>query len=474
MSTHQLWHEATGPAYRAFLLERDAAVGSFLSFAAERQAESAGPLHGLPFGVKDNIAVAGLPLTCGSRFLAELHSPYSATAVERLIAAGAVVAGKTNLDEFGMGSSTEHSAVGKTVNPWDEERVAGGSSGGSAAAVAAGLVPFALGSDTGGSVRQPASFCGVYGLKPSYGSVSRHGLTAYASSLDVIGVLSVQPRLALAVFRAMSGADPFDQTSLDVPVGAAPESAKTAGRRIALLDLSGAGDSTPAEPIRDAYARVAAALRDLGHRTEAVSLDSLEYSVAAYYTIATAEAAANLARFTGIRYGRRPDYAENPEELVRKARTEGFGPEVKLRILLGTYVLRSGFQDQYYVRAQKVRTLLRRELDGLFARFDAILLPTYPTLAFRSGSRDLTPMQEKLGDRYTTTANLAGLPALAFPAGLAEGLPVGLQLMGPAFSEATLVDLAAELAVVFPPEAPPAYPPRYHLDDRFSEREARA
>ena len=369
-------------AYQRHLKALDREIGSFLSFALPplsapadtdaRSAVSAAPadadskgrsdasaapknlLADLPFAVKDNIAVKNRPLTCASKILEGFTAPYTATAVSRLEAAGARVVGKTNLDEFGMGSSNENSALGTTVNPWDTDRVPGGSSGGSAAAVAAGLVPLALGSDTGGSVRQPANFCGVYGLKPTYGAVSRHGLTAYASSLEVIGILSRDIDLLEAAFNVMAGPDEHDQSSLSPP----PESSRPprspgTPRSAAVLEV----DKAALHPaVSRACTQAAEALQQLGFTLSRVQLPSMDLVIPAYYTIAAAEASANLARYNGIRYGNAPQFAENPAELMRKARHGGFGDEVKLRILLGTYVLRSGFQDRYYLRAQKIRT----------------------------------------------------------------------------------------------------------------------
>ena len=333
------------------------------------------PLAGVPYGVKDNIAVEGMGLSCGSKILEEFTATYSATAVRRLASAGARVFGKCNLDEFGMGSSCENSSHGPSSNPWNPEYVPGGSSGGSAAAVAAGEVPFALGSDTGGSVRQPASFCGVYGLKPTYGAVSRYGLVAYASSLECIGVLARDVETTRRVFETIRGIDPLDQTSIDyLPPPA------TGRKRIAALD-----GLTGIEPgVAAVYAESLERFRSLGWEILPVDLASLEYVVPAYYTIATAEASANLARYTGIRYGRRAK-AEDHQGMVRTTRSEGFGHEVKLRILLGTYVLRSGFQDQYYGRAQRIRTLIANEFSKLFASADLILMPTFPSAAFPHG-----------------------------------------------------------------------------------------
>lgn len=434
-------------AYLAYARPREAQVGAFLSFRPETAGPgSAGPLQGLPFGVKDNIAVEGFPLTCGSRLLAEVVSPYDATVVARLKAAGAVVIGKTNLDEFGMGSSTEHSALGTTHNPWDLTRVAGGSSGGSAAAVAAGLVPFALGTDTGGSVRQPAAFCGVYGLKPTYGVLSRFGLTAYASSLETPGIFAADVGLTRQVFEAARGRDPHDLTSVDPqPAGA--------GGVTTIAFLEGLDGLDPG--VARVYDETKGHLKALGYRLVPVRLATLEHAVAAYYTIATAEASANLARFNGIRYGSRPVYAENHEHLVRQARSAGFGEEVKTRIMVGTYVLRSGFQDQYYTKAQKVRTLIRNEVTQVFGQADLLLSPTFPTVAFPHGGAAMTEFQQKLADKFTVTANLAGVPALSFPAGQAEGLPAGMQLSAPAFGEGQLFEVAEAYARRVPPAACP-------------------
>ncbi len=436
--------------------ERDAAIGAFLqldpSIGAADSAPS-GPLAGTTFGVKDNIAVRGYQLTCGSRLLEGVVSPYTATAVERLQHAGAVVAGKTNLDEFGMGSSTENSAFKRTLNPFDHGRVPGGSSGGSAAAVAAGIVDFALGSDTGGSVRQPASFCGLFGLKPTYGAVSRYGLVAYASSLEVIGVLAKSVDLVERVFSAMRGEDPRDHSSLAWKPcgpcgGEAGARGKTAALRVGLpRECTGEG---LAPEVRRTLETTKERLAGLGHPVVDVGLPTLEHVVAAYYVIATAEASANLARFDGIRYGRRAEGAVNPEELVLASRSAGFGDEVKLRILLGTYVLRSGFQDQYYLRAQKVRTAIRADFARVFEDVDLLLMPVYPVPPFAPGSAEADPFAQKLADVYTCSANLAGLPALAFPAAVESGLPIGMQLVAPPFAEDRLFEACRGLEKIFP------------------------
>jgi aspartyl-tRNA(Asn)/glutamyl-tRNA(Gln) amidotransferase subunit A len=495
---------STGPeTYRAYCTRWEAQIHAFIEMKETAQdaefplvlpGASPGGLAGLPFAVKDNIAVQGFSLSCGSKLLETLRSPYTATAVQKLEAEGAWVLGKTNLDEFGMGSSTDNSAIQRTNNPWDISRVAGGSSGGSAAAVAAGLVPFALGSDTGGSVRQPASFCGVVGLKPSYGAVSRYGLVAYASSLESIGILADTTARCRSVFAAIRGKDPRDQTSQDAPAGAAPlyGNDRSGGPKVigvlsaaaiaqALAAVAAGIEGSPGT--RETAAQAASLEREvqqgfdvaktrlaaLGHRLVEVAIPSLKYGVPAYYTIATAEASANLARFDGVRYGRRPPHAENPEDLIDKTREAGFGPEVKLRILLGTFVLRSGFQDRYYLRAQRIRMGIRRSFEELLGsaeygrseapRCDAILIPVFPTRAFGRGDagETLSPFAQKAADLYTCCANLAGLPALAFPVSLAGGLPVGVQLLGRAFSEATLLDLVEAYEQAHPFPHPAAY-----------------
>ncbi len=430
----------------------DKNLGAFLQFDPEKGthlAKEGGHLEGVPCAVKDNIAVKGFKLTCGSNMLKDFISPYTATAVEKLLEQGVLIAGKTNLDEFGMGSSTDTSSLGTTSNPWDISRVAGGSSGGSAAAVAAGLVPFALGTDTGGSIRQPASFCGIYGLKPTYGAVSRYGLVAYASSLEVIGVLSRDVETIRRIFHIIHGVDPMDHSSIEhIPSGEKRDSYR--------LGIPAPGDQLDPE-VESVYTDVIEAYRDRGFDTKIIEIPSLEYVVPAYYTIATAEASANLARFNGIRYGYRPEWAENPEELMRKARDEGFGDEVKLRILLGTYVLRSGFQDQYYIRAQKIRTAIRNDLDRVFQEVDMLLSPVFPTPPFPHGEAGLSPFQQKMADRFTATANLAGIPALTVPGKLSRGLPIGVQLMAPPFEEERLFHAAEIMAGVLPIQKPPLF-----------------
>jgi len=462
--------------YADAVRELDRGIGAFLDFAPDRLQEtdrlpetdtdgvsSAGRelLRGLPFAVKDNIAAEGFSLTCASKALEGLPAPYSATAVEKLRRAGARVVGKTNMDEFGMGSSTENSAYRRSVNPWDPERTPGGSSGGSAAAVAAGMVPFALGSDTGGSVRQPAAFCGIYGLKPSYGSVSRYGLTAYASSLEGIGILSSDLELTESVFETIRGADSKDQTTIaHEPEGQGGE-ALSQSLRIGILE----GIEGLSPEIDEGYRRTIDTLRKLGFSVRTVELPMLEYVIPAYYTIASAEASANLARYTGIRYGYRNEWAEDPRELVETSRDESLGAEVKMRILLGTYVLRSGFQEQYYIKAQKIRTALRQDFSSLFETVDLLLMPAFPTQAFAFGDEELDPFRQKLADKFTATANLAGLPALSFPTGISEGLPVGMQFLAPHFREDRLFRAAAAYGEAYVPPRSGTTLEWRHIDD---------
>jgi len=450
--------------YASRVRDIDRGIGAFLEFDPQRlfdaaeEESAAGPasernssaeegaLSGIPFAVKDNIAVKGFRLTCGSRILSDFTSPYTATAVEKMMAAGALMVGKTNLDEFGMGSSTDNSALQRTHNPWDPTRVAGGSSGGSAAAVAAGMVPCALGSDTGGSIRQPASFCGVYGLKPTYGSVSRFGLVAYASSLEGIGVLSASLPVMKTAFEVIKGADEHDQTS--GTAAGPPAGTRTIGVVKNIDGLSPGVDR--------GYKNTIEELRSLGYEVMELDLPILEYVIPAYYTIASAEASANLARYAGIRYGYQNDMAEDPRELTETSRDQGFGPEVKMRILLGTFVLRSGFQEQYYIRAQKIRTALRNEFDRLFRGTDVLMMPTFPVQAFQHDSTDMDQFQQKMADKFTATANLAGIPALAFPTGFEDGLPVGMQFMAPMYAEERLFKAAESFQKVFTPQLSPA------------------
>ena len=434
---------------------RGAELNAFVSFdeeAALAQAASAdsalsvnhpGALLGVPLAVKDNINVLGQPCGCCSRILEGYTSLYDATAIGRLRMQGAVFAGRTNMDEFAMGSSTETSCHGPARNPAAPDHVTGGSSGGSAAAVAGGAAIAALGSDTGGSIRQPSSFCGCVGLKPSYGRVSRYGLVAYASSLDQIGPIAKDVKDAAFLLGVIAGADPHDATSLgrDVPDYLAalengPRDLK--GMRLGLPKeyFVGGVDADVAARVREATEACAKA----GAEIVEVSLPHTEYAVATYYVLATAEASANLARFDGVRYGRRADDAESPIDMYKKTRARFFGEEVKRRIILGTYVLSSGYYDAYYLRAQKVRTLIRRDFEEAFKSCDAILAPASPVPAWPIGGNADDPMKAYLSDIFTVTANLAGLCGLSVPCGkTAAGLPVGLQILGPAFAEGTIL-----------------------------------
>ncbi len=400
------------------------------------------PLSGVPVAIKDVLAVAGMPCTCGSRILEGYIPPHTATAVRKLQKAGAIVIGKTNTDEFAMGSSTENSAYGVTHNPWDTSRVPGGSSGGSAAAVAAGFVPAAIGSDTGGSVRQPASFCGVTGLKPTYGRVSRYGLVAYGSSLDSVGAFGKSARDVAAIFELMAGRDPLDATSQAVPAG---KTLFETGAR-----LQGVKIGVPKEyfirgiqpEVEKAVHAAIQKMKELGAEIREVSLPHTEYALPVYYLIAPAEASANLARFDGIRYGPRVS-GETLSDVFTRTRGEKFGDEATRRVMLGTYALSAGYYDAYYGQAQKVRTLIRRDFEQVFTEVDAIACPVAPTTAFKIGSHGDDPLAMYLEDVFTLPANLAGVPGLAFPVGFdAAGLPIGMQLMGRPFEESALLRMA--------------------------------
>jgi len=404
---------------------------------------NAGALAGIPVAVKDNLCVKGFQTSCGSKILGDYHPPYNATVIERLIKAGAVVIGKTNCDEFAMGSSNENSAFGPVRNPWDTTRVSGGSSGGSATAVAAGIVPVALGSDTGGSVRQPASLCGVVGLKPTYGRNSRYGLVAFASSLDQIGVFAREVEDVARVLGVIAGRDPHDATTAEVPVPdyTASLTGDLKGARLGVSrSLFGKGLD---EEVKDSVENVIEVYRELGAEIVDVELPHAKYAIAVYYIIATAEASSNLARFDGVRYGFRAEEAPELRQMYRKTREEGFGPEVKRRIMLGTYVLSAGYYDAYYRKAQQVRTLIENDFLNAFERCDAIITPTAPTPAFALGEKVDDPLAMYLNDIYTVTANLSGNPGISVPCGLSSGrLPIGFQLLGPYWSEPVLFKLA--------------------------------
>jgi aspartyl-tRNA(Asn)/glutamyl-tRNA(Gln) amidotransferase subunit A len=403
-----------------------------------------GPLAGVPIAVKDNLCTIGVPTTCSSRILEGWIPPYDATTVRRIVDAGAVMVGKTNLDEFAMGSSTENSAFGPTKNPWDIGRVPGGSSGGSAAVVASGSVPLALGSDTGGSIRQPAAFCGVVGVKPTYGLVSRYGLIAFASSLDQVGPFAGTVADAGLLLETIAGHDPADSTSLDVPV---PELSRAIAAgvddlRIGIIEefLDGASPKT-----REAVEQAAAVLATSGAKVATVSIPELLDGLAAYYLIAPAEASSNLSRYDGVRYGLRVDGAD-VAEMNAKTRGRGFGDEVKRRIMLGTYVLSAGYYDAYYSQAQRVRTLVVRAFARAYEQFDALICPVTPSVAFEFGSKTRDPFEMYLSDLYTIPSNLAGHPAMSVPFALGEDdLPVGVQVLAPALGEETMFSVAAVL-----------------------------
>jgi aspartyl-tRNA(Asn)/glutamyl-tRNA(Gln) amidotransferase subunit A len=451
--------EAANPILNAFhTVDGERALERAAALDARRQEDSHLPLFGVPVALKDNICTRGLRTTGGSRILETWVPPYDATVVERLEAAGAVIVGKTNCDEFAMGSSTEFSAFGPTRNPWATDRTPGGSSGGSAAAVAARLVPLALGSDTGGSIRQPASLCGVIGLKPTYGRVSRYGLLAFASSLDQIGPLATSVADAAACLSVIGGHDPRDATSSTAPVEdyAASLTGDVRGLRIGVT-RSLFGDGLDAE-ILSACDRSLEMLREAGAELVDVELPHSAQAIAVYYLVAMAEASSNLSRYDGVRYGYRAAGAGTLGELYDRTRDEGFGLEVKRRIILGTYVLSSGYYDAYYLKAQQVRTLIRQDYERAFERVDVVAMPTSPTAAFKLGERTEDPLQMYLSDVFTVGVNLAGLPGVSVPCGLtAARLPIGLQFIGRAMGEATILRVADAVERVTPSarELPP-------------------
>jgi aspartyl-tRNA(Asn)/glutamyl-tRNA(Gln) amidotransferase subunit A len=413
--------------------------------ATDRKIEkgTAGPLAGMVMGIKDQICIKGRRVSCSSRILEDFTSLYNATVIERLQAADAIIVGRTNMDEFGMGSSTENSAFGVALNPVDATRVPGGSSGGSAVAVAANMCASALGEDTGGSIRQPAAFCGVVGVKPTYGRVSRYGLVAYASSFDTIGPLAHTTRDCARVLQVIAGHDERDSTSAEIPV---PDYVSSLTR-----DVKGLKIGKPREfygeglddDIREAIERKLDQFRKCGAEIVDISLPHTPYHIAAYYVLTTAEASSNLARYDGARYGYRSGNARDLWEMYTKSRSEGFGPEVKRRIMLGTYVLSAGYYEAYYRKAQKVRRLIKQDFDRAFERVDCLVTPTSPTTAFKIGEKIDDPLQMYLSDVYVTCANLAGIPGISLPCGVdRQGLPVSLQVLGKQFDEPTILRAA--------------------------------
>ena len=434
------------------------AVGAYLSIFHDRALETArdvdrriaagepvGSLAGVPIAIKDVMCTTFGTTTCGSRILQNFHSPDDGTVVRKLLDADAVIVGKTNMDEFAMGSSTENSGLQETVNPWDRSRVPGGSSGGSAAAVASGMCFAALGSDTGGSIRQPASFCGVVGLKPTYGRVSRYGLVAYGSSLDQIGPVVHTVADAALMLNAIAGHDPADSTSVDEQVAPVSDYLEkldepVEGLKIGIASAFNAGADAA---IQEAVNKAVDSYRSAGAEIVEVDMPHLDYAIAAYYVIATAEASSNLARYDGVHYGHRSEKANDYVEVYTKSREEAFGKEVKRRIMLGTYALSSGYYDAYYLKALKVRNLIRGDFVRAFERCDCIMMPVAPTTAFKIGEKVDDPLKMYLSDIYTIAVNLAGIPGISVPCGFDEaGLPIGLQILTPAFSEAKLLRIA--------------------------------
>lgn len=446
--------ELTDAAYKR-IADTDSTIKAFLTLNEEQARSDAaeldkqlaadgerGLLFGLPVGIKDNIVTENLLTTCASQFLSNYNPIYDATVSRKLKSAQAVTIGKLNMDEFAMGGSNENSSYYPTRNPWNTEYVPGGSSGGSAASVAAGQVYFALGSDTGGSIRQPASYCGVVGLKPTYGLVSRFGLVAFASSLDQIGPITKNVEDSAYVLQAIAGYDEMDSTSakVDIPDYTAALTGDVKGLRIGVpKEYLGEGIDPQ---VKEAVLSALKVYESLGAAWEEISLPHTEYAIATYYLLASSEASSNLARFDGVRYGVRADNPDNLLDLYRKSRSQGFGSEVKRRIMLGTYALSSGYYDAYYLKAQKVRTLIKQDFDEAFQTYDVIIGPTAPTPAFKLGAQVNDPLTMYLNDICTIPVSLAGVPAISVPCGLADGLPVGLQIIGKAFDEATVLRAA--------------------------------
>ncbi len=437
-------------------------LGAYLWTNDDPSGEGDGPLAGIPVAVKDLFCVEGIQATAGSRILDGYVPPYTSTAVRKLFEAGAGLLGKTNMDEFAMGSSNENSGYGPVLNPWDRTRVPGGSSGGSAAAVAGGIAPCAIGTDTGGSIRQPASLCGIVGLKPTYGSISRNGMIAFASSLDQCGPLTRTVADAALLLAAMEGRDPKDSTSIGIEGGVAmPTAERLDGLRLG-VPKELAGDAEGIEPgVREVFERTIELCSSLGASVDEAHLPHAEHGISAYYVLAPAEASANLARYDGVRFGKRVP-ADELDEMYELTRAAGFGAEVKRRIMLGTYSLASGYYDAYYGQAQRVRTLIARDFSTAFESFDLLLTPTSPSVAFGLGSRAADPLAMYMSDYCTVPMSLAGIPAISIPAGLAEppgggpALPVGLQIAGPAFSESQLLDAAHALEGAIGFDASPA------------------
>jgi len=447
---------ALAEAFYAKIQKDDPQIGAYLILSRDRALEQAGrmdqlasrrgklpPLGGVPIGIKDVLATRGVRTTAGSKILGNYVPPYDCTAVSRLEAAGAVILGKTNCDEFAMGSSNENSAWHPVRNPRDPTRVPGGSSGGSAAAVAADMAVATLGSDTGGSIRQPASFCGVVGLMPTYGRVSRYGLVAFASSLDHIGPFTKTVKDAAIVLRTIAGRDPMDSTSADLPV---PDYVAELEKPVHDLKI-GVAKEYLAEgldrEVRNAVEAAIQKLESLGCKIIEISLPHTKYAIPTYYVVATAEASSNLARFDGVRYGYRARDVRTLSEMYRRTRDQGFGAEVKRRIMLGTYALSAGYYDAYYLKAQKVRTLIATDFEEAFSKVDAIVTPTCPTAAFKLGEKSEDPLAMYLADIYTVTADLAGIPGISIPCGQTSGkLPIGLQILGRHFDEATILRVA--------------------------------
>jgi aspartyl-tRNA(Asn)/glutamyl-tRNA(Gln) amidotransferase subunit A len=441
-SIHTMQSTAANNAYISVLQEQ--ALQQARVCDEQRAAgQAVGPLHGIPLGIKDNICIAGTRTTCGSKMLEAFEAPYDATVIARLKEAGAIFVGKTNMDEFAMGSTTESSYFGAVVNPKNEQLIPGGSSGGSAAAVACGSVPAALGSDTGGSIRQPAACCGVVGLKPTYGRVSRYGLVAYASSLDQIGPIATNVYDCALLLNAISGQDVKDQTSSDAPVVDFTRGLEDGvqGKVIGVpKEYFGEGLSPE---VKDVIMQSLAKLQAQGAVLKEVSLPSMEYAISAYYIIATAEASSNLSRFDGVRYTHRSDQARTLVDMFTKTRAEAFGTEVKRRILLGTYALSSGFYDAYYVQAQKVRRLITNDFEQALSVCDVLAAPTLPGKPMSVGAAAVDPMAMYLSDIYTVSVNLAGLPGISVPCGEWDNTSVSLQLLGKRFDESTLLQIAA-------------------------------